>query len=1682
MQLKKLLLCALATPLLASAQIMQVDRTKWVDYQDNYNPDWSLLLWQGDEPMPSSVKRTSKSGEKTTEEVVNRTDLPTHVNAADTKFFPPVFSQVNGSCGSASRICYMLTHELNAYRNLPGNVMENQLPSHFVYNLTYGNSGKDEFIQYIGVPSAKTYGGRTYSTTYGSYDWDDPNIGWMNGYDKWYEAMFNRAHKPSHIPVSLKYGEGRKILKSWLYDHHGDPDFKGRPGIVGIGVASANGNDHIGNTDANRAAGLVGKLYLTHWGESVDHALTIVGYDDRVEIDLDGDGIYGEGDIDTDEPWGVQPLEKGAWIVVNSWGPYWANGGFIYCPYAWSVPAAIKSGPEYIPNNGWWTPEVYRIRKDYRPLRTMKVEVEYSRRSEMCFFAGVSADLNASEPEKAVPMHHFIYAGDGNEGKTNPAPEVPMLGKWTSGMNYDPMEFGYDLTDLSADFDRTRPLKYFFIVERKRNSKLGTGRLHNLSVIDYENNLDGIETPFALSEANWTIDETKGDRIVYSTIVYGSSSYYSPENLTISEGQLSWQAPVYSGMNIKGYAIYCNGNKIDEVSNTTHTYALTEVGEYHITAVYDEAESAGTNKIYFPGTDISDKLPATNITKGGFTIPNVFGANHEKATIEFWIKPHSLVNWNQTAGSWGTWMMHANADGSFTAGWSTTARAQSSPGSIGVGVWRHICIVVDGKNMVMYINGTNPSYASSSQHSGIGGFGDLTFAAGSDNSHFDADIAEFRIWKRTFTASEVKKNYTATLADAIIGKDLLAYYRGDIIEIDGAPYLRDCANSNHAPIASCGLETSVIKQINNGNTKVKTSTATLKVEVDQPQGEIFVGQPVTFSATPSLSAVSLVWDIPAANIHNTAINSPTAYFEKEGTYQVVATVTSKKDAVASDTIEVTVAKPEVSAAFALSKATCAVGETVTFIPEAPIFGYQYEWTSEVSDYETQTTNSMVGAATYNQAGIYSVTLNVKFKGQVLASETKYVEVKNIAPVADFELSANTIIVGETVDLYDKSTSAPTAWTWGINNDYYNYYIEGRNPQHTFTLPGKYNVSLIATNALGSNTKTVNNAIAVCNGDSKSGLNFNTSTAAVTTSKVPFTKGNFTIEWWMAPSTIDIGGCNGFGHYGGTIGGYVTENGALAFDIVGVTHTTADNFVIAQEWHHYAVSFDGTTVTFYRDGVKTKEVANGAPSEYNLTKFFISRYDYPWNGSIDEFRIWGTCLSAEQLQSVCNRSLANAEALAEVEDMDLLVYYNFDQGTGTYITDHSGNGNSGIREGFGPDGDAWGASKGVWSLSVGQTINSGSDVTANYLKNYRQEFAYDAYKSVNASSRYRFYGITDWTLENTATDYTYGTIITGAHVDVQKQYAMTITTGWDYFASSLTDHKIYQTVKLPAGNYRFRTRYGNYEAQCENCYLVAAKAGQFPNTEDLNEAIAYIPMHDKDKGMVNELSFILKEETEVSLGLLVNMSGERCLTIKEFELHQKEVTYEIAPYSYTLGISQNGFATLCLPEPTTIPEDVTAYIATKADSEAQRLHLSPVQGGVVPAEVGVVIYAPSAAGRTLVFRKAEQAATDACEGNLLHGTLEEEIINTSETCYAIGAQSNKAGFFPYLGTTLAANRAYYFGEALSGFNLILTDTGMDTQIEGVTTISPDAAIYDLSGRRVKQPTKGIYIMNGKKIVK
>lgn len=264
----------IALPMGLSAQ-SGVNRETYPDYSDSVNPDMTMLGHAG---MQKSAARNDGA----------RGQRPAYVNNAEQKFFPPVFNQDGGSCGSASRICYMFTYELNAYRDLNGKDPQNYYPSHFVWLLTNGNSGKNEFVTSIGVPSADTYGGQTYSSLFGSQDCAHNNFGWMQGYDKWFEAMHNRMLDPVNFPLNVGTEEGRELVKNWLWNHNGDTSFKAG-GICGIGVASSGGNyeGKIPSTTANIAAGVTGKKYVKAWGTQVDHALTIVGYDDRIEFDLE---------------------------------------------------------------------------------------------------------------------------------------------------------------------------------------------------------------------------------------------------------------------------------------------------------------------------------------------------------------------------------------------------------------------------------------------------------------------------------------------------------------------------------------------------------------------------------------------------------------------------------------------------------------------------------------------------------------------------------------------------------------------------------------------------------------------------------------------------------------------------------------------------------------------------------------------------------------------------------------------------------------------------------------------------------------------------------------------------------------------------------------------------------------------------------------------------------------------------------------------------------------------------------------------------------------------------------------------------------------------------------------------------------------------------------------------------
>jgi hypothetical protein len=146
-----------------------------------------------------------------------------------------------------------------------------------------------------------------------------------------------------------------------------------------------------------------------------------------------------------------------------------------------------------------------------------------------------------------------------------------------------------------------------------------------------------------------------------------------------------------------------------------------------------------------------------------------------------------------------------------------------------------------------------------------------------------------------------------------------------------------------------------------------------------------------------------------------------------------------------------------------------------------------------------------------------------------------------------------------------------------------------------------------------------------------------------------------------------------------------------------------------------------------------------------------------------------------------------------------------------------------------------------------------------------------------------------------------------------------------------------------------------------------------------------------------------------------------------------------------------------------------------------MNLTLIEGNVIPAETGVVLYAANPG--SYILRESSEAATDACTGNLLYGTLTEEAVGDEQTCFSLSEDAGRVGFYPYAASRLQANRAYYFGNAADAYYLTLTDTGLNTSIEGVATQgAKSGAIYDLFGRRVEKVGKGIYIINGKKVIR
>lgn len=194
------------------------------------------------------------------------------------------------------------------------------------------------------------------------------------------------------------------------------------------------------------------------------------------------------------------------------------------------------------------------------------------------------------------------------------------------------------------------------------------------------------------------------------------------------------------------------------------------------------------------------------------------------------------------------------------------------------------------------------------------------------------------------------------------------------------------------------------------------------------------------------------------------------------------------------------------------------------------------------------------------------------------------------------------------------------------------------------------------------------------------------------------------------------------------------------------------------------------------------------------------------------------------------------------------------------------------------------------------------------------------------------------------------------------------------------------------------------------------------------------------------------------------------------------------------VGETSWATLYVPFNLTLPENTSAYYVSEITNNTA--NLVELQSGI-PASTPVVI---KSNGATSVSFPVTMGLSTFDETNLLKGTLVPMSLDLSNetTNYSLGVVNGNVGFYKYKNNgsstiTLGANKAYLqipvpSSNSVRGFkfafagdeSFVSEDGGFVDGINEVQAIE-DNVIYDLNGLRVNTLRKGIYVVNGKKVV-
>lgn len=318
------------------------------------------------------------STEKVTDNL-GANEVPDSVDNSTLPYFPPVSSQGKlSSCACFSTTYYTATHMTGLARNINTQSktdMTNKFSPKWVYNMI--NGGKDDgstlqsAYKVMLVNGLVSWSSFPYDTNY--TEWDTKGADWQNALN----FRMDKTGVIRNLDTETGLLNTKKLLVNGYILNYAT--YISSWQFVKVGNDPQTSEDDI----------FVGQNACSYVnGNSGAHAMTIVGYNDNIWIDINQNSK-------------IDANEKGAFKVVNSYGTSWKNSGFAWISYDAINSTSKVQGAPTSRNEAFFDKSVYWItaKPSYIPKLMAKVKLNHSKRSELAVTLGFS-DTSANVPSK----------------------------------------------------------------------------------------------------------------------------------------------------------------------------------------------------------------------------------------------------------------------------------------------------------------------------------------------------------------------------------------------------------------------------------------------------------------------------------------------------------------------------------------------------------------------------------------------------------------------------------------------------------------------------------------------------------------------------------------------------------------------------------------------------------------------------------------------------------------------------------------------------------------------------------------------------------------------------------------------------------------------------------------------------------------------------------------------------------------------------------------------------------------------------------------------------------------------------------------------------------------------------------------------------------------------------------